>query len=177
MYSPSTSSVTSATARSLPPRLAAADPLGQFSLRKAGPRVPCTSSSPLPSATASGSPNRRRSRIPVRHMSVISPLTEHAVARCGARHRRLERVIGSSSPKALAGQCHITERNSGLGRLARRRESGPCVANTAPKQAVRRPPPPPVPATVQHKIAKKLSDLRKLQSVSGGRCWVRTNVG
>jgi hypothetical protein len=131
---------------------------------------------PLPSVTASGSPNRHHRPPAVRYLSVTGRLVECVTE--GA----MASAVGSNVLSALdyliipAGQHGITERNT---ESYRRPTDGPeagtrafCPARASDPGTVRS-------AGRRHsdKIANHPADLRKLPSVISGRCWVRTNVG
>jgi hypothetical protein len=131
---------------------------------------------PSPSATAGGSPDRLLRPDPVRHMSVISRSAERAAANRAGLRCRLERVadagpVGSS--RRSAQYKRTQHRSAGkAGRQVRTwraysrpaRASGLQTAHSAWQCR-------------QDKIPNHRADLVILRVVTGGRCWVRTNVG
>jgi hypothetical protein len=131
---------------------------------------------PSPSATASGSPNRLLCPNPVRYMSVISGSVEPTIAYCGCLRRRLER-IADAGPEGCSRRSawhkrtqHWPEGKSRPG--VRIQRAHICLL----ERAVCRPLAP-AGSTNGDKIPNHRADLLILRVVTGGRCWVRTNVG
>src|ERR1035438_5328398 len=132
---------------------------------------------PSPSATASGSPNRLLCPDPVRHMSVISGSAELTIAYCGGLRRRLERVadagpVGCSRRSAR----HKRTQHWSVGKGRTASESPACTQFPLLERAVCRPLAP-AGSAGREKISNHRADLLILRVATGGRCWVRTNVG
>ncbi len=132
---------------------------------------------PSPAATASGSPNRLLCPDPVRHMSVIMGSVEHATAYRGGLPRRIERADGTdpvgSSPRS-AGHKRTQHRSAEKAQAAGENPSrvqSPCLSGRFCRPLAL------ASSADRDKIPNHRADLLILRVVTGGRCWVRTNVG
>ncbi len=113
----------------------------------------------------------------VRHMSVIMGSVEHATAYRGGLPRRIERADGTdpvgSSPRS-AGHKRTQHRSAEKAQAAGENPSrvqSPCLSGRFCRPLAL------ASSADRDKIPNHRADLLILRVVTGGRCWVRTNVG
>jgi len=132
---------------------------------------------PSPSATASGAPDRLLCPDPVRYMSVIMEAVEHATAYGGGLYRWPERVTAMVcwllSPRSA--RYKRTQHRGRWRRLVRRMRTRRGAVALLERAVCR--PLAPARSFGRDKIPNQRADLAILRLVTGGRCWVRTNVG